>query len=355
MIVKNESVVIKRCLESVSPWIDYWVIVDTGSTDGTQQIIKQYLKGIPGELHERPWVNFGYNRQEALSLAKGNGDYVLFIDADEILSGSIDKSKVKEDVYVIKVCTSKEPELSLQRAFLINNHLDWSWTGVLHESIHAPSTVTKYGFLPEIEIQAIAKDGFRSQDPNKYKKDAEVLEKALIDDPSNSTYVYYLAQSYFNAGEYALSLKNYQKRAEMGGWDQEIFWSKYLTANLQESLGMKPEEFIKSYCSAFEYRPTRIEPLYRISNYFLRNGGAVLAYAISKYALTISMPDDIAYMENWIYSYGLLLDHGNSCFELGKFKESEAAYREVLLKTEISKDLRLAILDRLANLPKKNS
>jgi len=355
MIVKNESKVIKRCLESVSPWIDYWVIVDTGSTDGTQKIIKQSLKGIPGELHERPWVNFGHNRQEALTLAKAKGDYVLFIDADEVLTGALDKSSIKEDVYVVKVCTSKEPELSLQRAFLINNHLDWNWTGVLHESIHAPSTVTKYGFLSGIEIEAIAKDGCRSQDPNKYKKDAELLEKALVDDPSNSTYVYYLAQSYFNAGEYALSLKNYQKRAEMGGWDQEVFWSKYLTANIQEALGVKPEEFIKSYCSAFEYRPTRIEPLYRISNYFLRNGSAVLAYAISKFALTIPMPTDIAYMENWIYTHGLLLDHANSCCLIGKFKEAETAYRELLLKKEISKDLRLAIFERLDVLPKSDN
>ena len=49
MIVKNESKVILRCLESVKDIVDYWVIVDTGSTDGTQIIIQDYLKGIPGE------------------------------------------------------------------------------------------------------------------------------------------------------------------------------------------------------------------------------------------------------------------------------------------------------------------
>ena len=58
MIVKNESHVIKRCLDSVKPIIDYWVIFDTGSTDGTQRIIQEVLKDIPGQLHERPWVNF---------------------------------------------------------------------------------------------------------------------------------------------------------------------------------------------------------------------------------------------------------------------------------------------------------
>lgn len=87
MIVKNESHVIERCLASVLPVIDTWVIVDTGSTDGTQQKIKDFFDrvGIPGKLYERPWVDFGHNRSELLELARPEADYSLMIDADEIL------------------------------------------------------------------------------------------------------------------------------------------------------------------------------------------------------------------------------------------------------------------------------
>ena len=85
MIVKNESPVIERCLASVKPWIGHWVIVDTGSTDGTQELVRKAMAGVPGELHERPWRNVGHNRNEALDLARAHGDYVLFIDADEQL------------------------------------------------------------------------------------------------------------------------------------------------------------------------------------------------------------------------------------------------------------------------------
>ena len=55
MIVRNEAHVITETLDSVSRLIDYWVIVDTGSEDGTQQIIESYFqeKGIEGELHSR--------------------------------------------------------------------------------------------------------------------------------------------------------------------------------------------------------------------------------------------------------------------------------------------------------------
>src|SRR5271154_7638918 len=85
MIVKNEAPVIRRCLDTVRPFIDHWVIFDTGSSDGTQDIIRNHLKDLPGELIERPWVDFAHNRTEALAAARDKADYVLVIDADETL------------------------------------------------------------------------------------------------------------------------------------------------------------------------------------------------------------------------------------------------------------------------------
>src|SRR6266446_2172189 len=82
MIVKDEAAVICRCLESVKPIINHWVICDTGSTDRTPDIIRETLSGIPGTLHQVPWVDFGYNRTQALKLAKGKADYHLLLDAD---------------------------------------------------------------------------------------------------------------------------------------------------------------------------------------------------------------------------------------------------------------------------------
>jgi glycosyltransferase involved in cell wall biosynthesis len=84
MIVKNEAHVIARCLASARPLVDAWCIVDTGSSDGTQDKVRELMAGVPGTLHERPWKNFGHNRSEALELARTEGcDYLLFIDADE--------------------------------------------------------------------------------------------------------------------------------------------------------------------------------------------------------------------------------------------------------------------------------
>src|SRR3990167_4045655 len=86
MIVRNEVDVIERCLESVKPLIDYWVIVDTGSTDGTQDKIKSILQNIPGELHEQAWESFAHNRTEAIMFARGKADFLFVIDANDTLS-----------------------------------------------------------------------------------------------------------------------------------------------------------------------------------------------------------------------------------------------------------------------------
>ena len=134
MIVKNESEVITRCLDSVKSIIDYWVIVDTGSTDGTQEIIKEHFKEIPGELYERPWRNFGDNRSEALELAKGKGDYLLFMDADDVLEFEPDfhLPELTQELYYMSRGTEGFVYLSPQ---LVKGCLPWKWIGVMHEYI----------------------------------------------------------------------------------------------------------------------------------------------------------------------------------------------------------------------------
>lgn len=85
MIVRNESRVIERCLGSVRHLIDTWVISDTGSTDGTQDLIRTALAGVPGELHDDPWVDFGHNRTRNIRHARGKADFLLTVDADHVL------------------------------------------------------------------------------------------------------------------------------------------------------------------------------------------------------------------------------------------------------------------------------
>ena len=85
MIVKNEEHIIDRCLRSVLPLVDSWVIVDTGSVDKTMTIINDVAKelGKEGHLYQREWKNFGHNRTELLELARPHCQWALMMDADD--------------------------------------------------------------------------------------------------------------------------------------------------------------------------------------------------------------------------------------------------------------------------------
>ncbi|OOK66498.1 glycosyl transferase 2 family protein [Mycobacterium kansasii] len=133
MIVRNEAHIVVEALDSVAPYISSWVIVDTGSDDGTQDLIRDHMArlGIPGELHERPWRNFGDNRTEALTLAQGHGDYVWVVDADDLLVGTPDFAGLDADVYWVRyVCNSH----GYYRSQLFRDGVRVRWVGVTHEA-----------------------------------------------------------------------------------------------------------------------------------------------------------------------------------------------------------------------------
>jgi glycosyltransferase involved in cell wall biosynthesis len=338
MIVKNESRVIQRCLESVKDLVDYWVIVDTGSTDDTEQLIRETMRGIPGELHERSWVNFEYNRNEALHLARQKGDYLLILDADEHLEGKRDLPPLDRDCFFITV---REAKTDYQRIFLIDNSLPWRWEGVLHETLLCEQATT-FDLLEQCVLMSKTDDGYRSQDPQKYWKDAQVLEEVLRKDPNNSRNVFYLAQCYRNGGHYPFALQQYQKRATMGDWDEEVFWSLYQIGIIQQILGADSAAILDSFIKAFQYRPSRSEPLYRIAEIYTNQKDYFAAYITARCATSIPIPPDHVFLERWIYNYGHLLIQAHAAFELHFYAEAEELCRKILLEPTLPAEYRMS-------------
>ena len=341
MIVKDESAVIQRCLESVKGLIDYWVIVDTGSSDGTQNIIRGYLRDVPGELHEQPWVNFAHNRNAALQLAQNRSDYLLFIDADERLeyAKSFAWPPLDKDYYAVNV--EVEGGMRIHRILLVNHRFDWKWVGVLHESVVC-SQAKNYEILQGI-VNRARQDGHRSQDPDKFIKDAQVLEKALKENPQDSQSLFYLAFSCDVAGEYAKALKNYQKRAAIRDSEQIVFYCLYRIAWLQEKLKMSADLVIQSYCSAYLARPTRAEPLLCLSNFYVRQNNPLLGYLVSKFALAIPLSNDTVLVDVPVYSYRLLEQAADCSYLLGRWDETRRLIRQLLARKDLPKEDRTKI------------
>jgi len=354
MIVKNESEVIERCLGSVKHLIDYWVIFDTGSNDGTQEIIKKFMKDIPGELHQSSWVDFEHNRNEALHATKHKADYVLFIDADEILeySDHFTFPQLVKDVYYVTV--RQVGAADVKRVGLINNHLDWKWKGVLHEILECPEAKT-YGHLSGIMNICNTAQGARSKIPQKekYLKDAKILESALKKDPSNSRYAFYLAQSYFLAEKYEWAEKHFKKRIAMESSDeQETYTAWYNLGMVQEKLNHF-DFALESFFHAYKLRPTRAEPLFRAAVIYRKKGNYLLGYLLSKYALSIPYPVHDVCVEYMTYDYALLIEFANCSLLLGKFDEGLQACNQLLANPRLPEEIKVHVISN-QELAKKN-
>lgn len=337
MIVKDESKIITRCLATVKPLVDYWVIDDTGSSDGTQKIIKEFMKDVPGELHETPWKNFEYNRNHALKLAQGKADYIMLMDADEMLEFSPDfKLPVLQKDFYDSVILHMG--LQYNRPLLLKDGLDWKWYGVLHEYISATQAKTT-GTLEGLK-KISTTEGARAANLQKYQKDAQILEAALEEDPTNSRYIFYLAQSYRDAGDYPSALKTYEKRVKIGGWDQEVFYSMLQIARLQEITKADPEIIMKSYYDAYHYRPGRAEPLYSLAKYYRSKNDFAAAYLVASIGRDIPMTKDVLFVEKWVYDYDMQLECSISAYWIGKYDECQKISKEILNQADLSQNIR---------------
>ncbi len=350
MIVRNESPVMRRCLKSVKSLIDYWVIVDTGSDDGTQEIISDEMQGIPGVLYERPWVDFSHNRTEALDLAKGKGDYVLLIDADEevVMAEGFELPELTEQLYLVDVHLGL---LSAYRELFINNHLDWYWVGVLHEQICCKTPLNSYGTIQGIR-NVSHPDGCRSLDPQKFLKELEILKRGLEKEPKNSRYMFYLAQTQAACGHWKEARESYTKRAEMSGWDMEAYQSLYRIGLLEEMLQYPPFKVIESYQRANRFLPIRAEPIFRIAYQYYFLGNFREAKRIAAIGCTLKIPDarHAFYIEPFIYESWMAKLFADCCFDLGEENEALQGYLKIKDAPSLSKEAKDEIKIKIVEL-----
>ena len=318
MIVKDEAPVIERCLASVRPWVDHWVIVDTGSTDGTQQRIREFMKEIPGTLHERPWRDFAFNRNQALDLARAEGDHIFFIDADETLEvpQGFSWPQLGNEGYRLQ-CESAG--WTYFRNALVSTALPWRWEGVLHEYLTC-SEPHHWVNMPGPVIR-VSHDGARARSADTYQRDIEVLERALRDEPGNTRYRFYLAQSFRDAGQLEKSREHYLARAGMGGWDEECWFAAFQVAVIDERLGAEPSVVREGYLSAYQLRPTRAEPLCALARYHRLRKEFALAHLYAQHAAAIPMPADSLFVDAQVYAWRALDELAVSAFYVPHARE----------------------------------
>lgn len=309
MIVKNESAIIERCLNSVKDDIDCISICDTGSTDDTVNIIKTFMltHNIPGEVHQHPWKNFGHNRTLSVQAAQQTlksahfpleDTYLLLLDADMLLAPhpDFDKNALTEDAYSIKQKCSSVSHFNTR---LLRASMPWKCVGVTHEywSCDHPFHNQR---LDTLTIDDRHDGGCKG---DKFERDIRLLTEGLKQEPNNERYFFYLAQSYHCIGNHDEAIKWYQTRIKAGGWKEEVWYSKFMIGECYEDKN-DWDNALKYYLEAYEFHPDRAEPLHKIAVHYRKEGKNELSYMFAKQGARIPYPDDqLLFISHPIYDY----------------------------------------------------
>ena len=307
MIVKNEAKNLPRLFNSIKNIVDDYVIIDTGSTDDTKDLIKKYWDNlnIKGHIEDIPFKNFGHNRTEALTIAKkkSNSEYFLLLDADMII---IDNGFKKEELNNKEVVMLKQKNQFIEwyNTRIVKANIDIRCVGVTHEYYDIKSAICEK--LDSLYIEDIGDGGCKE---DKYERDIRLLEQGIKDEPENNRYYFYLAQSYRDTNNLDKAIEFYKKHIEMPGWDEEIWYSYYMLSSLylKKNMIKEAEEWA---IKGFIFRPKRIEALYSLCQHFRCNKDYEKAYRYYLLAKNIPFPkDDKLFLEYRAYNYGLDYEH----------------------------------------------
>lgn len=341
MIVKNEGKIIERCLDSVRDVVDYVSICDTGSTDDTVSIIEDYLQrtGIPGIVHRHTWLNFGHNRTLSVEAAQQyltqagalpEETFLLLIDADMMLEirSDFNKEALTADHYLLR---QRNHSYIYYNTRLVRASLPWVCVGATHEywACKVPCIERK---LETLSIDDRDDGGSKA---DKFERDVRLLTKELEEQPGNTRTVFYLATSYHCLNNYEEAIKWYKTYIAMGGWYEEVWYSKYMMGTCYEEMGQW-DLALFYYLDAFQSNPGRAEPLHRISKYYRSHEQYDLAYFFAKQGSSIPYPhDQFLFISFPVYDYLFDEDISISAYYTPYKHEGFAAVNRLMIKKNV--------------------
>ncbi|MFF4211922.1 glycosyltransferase [Streptomyces sp. NPDC001796] len=308
MIVKNEAGVIERCLGSVRHLIDTWVISDTGSTDGTQDLVRTMLDGIPGELLEEPWIDLGHNRTRNIRHARGKADYILTLDADHVMRQDAPLPHLTAGSYLLRHDVPGAPH---RFKHLMRGDWLWRYEGVAHEPRADEPDVEEV--LDALVIEDRADGGCRS---GKLERDARLLRRELEGDSSDALTVFSLAGIERELGHTEEAIALYERRAAMGGRPEEVYCSLLEAGILRAEKMDDWAGAMDAFSRAWESRPRRLEACYELASRLRVQGRHHIAYSILGAVVGRPEPDDL-FTKPWVYRWGLLFEFSIAAFHVG--------------------------------------
>ena len=323
LMVKNEEKRICVSLDSVKSVISSVVIYDTGSTDNTISVIRDWCEsaGLPLRLKEGPFVDFSTSRNAGLEFADtfDDIDYILMLDSNDELRSPYQLMHVCHD-YKDKDNTGfmlcqewffGESSTKYFNVRMIKPRSRWWYKGVIHEYInrYTDSTLdcevinaSEIVRCPDVIIyqDRIADEG---KSVPRYRRDKELLLAEIERNPKDSRSMFYLAQTCECLGDPADALYYYRLRSMLDGFEEERFQSFVRAGDNALKLGHSPEECIVWFMKAYSHSK-RAEPLVKIGNIYNSMGKNHVASMFYKEACLLQFPTEaILFVDRKTYDY----------------------------------------------------
>jgi len=213
IITKNESDNLKRCIESILPIAFEIIVVDTGSTDNTQTMLKAFNRECI-KIFNFEWVN-NFSKARNYSLSKATGDYIIVIDSDEWITEE-EKIKIpialshKKDVYYVKQASNRKDGLAsyVRNARIFKNNLGIQYRNAIHESIEPYAIENKLDSATvDICFEHSGYDLTQEQFHKKLERNLSIHLQQKIDEPDNQDVNHFLANCYFALKNYSFAME----------------------------------------------------------------------------------------------------------------------------------------------------
>jgi glycosyltransferase involved in cell wall biosynthesis len=337
MIVKDEAHTIASTLRSIKGHIDRWIILDTGSTDGTQEVVKNEMAGVPGELHEAPFVDFATTRNRALDLCGEATEMILWLDADDEVINPVALRKFlhrerplagpDREAYYVQV----EMGIRFDQARVLRASAHWRFEGVVHEVLTHPDRQPPTIRVPDTVIKHHLTDVSVERSRRRWQRDLELLLTEHEKNPTHARTAFYLAQTYAQLGLHREASRAYRKRIELGGWYEEVFYSKYQLGRMADAMGEPWPEVLALYLDAYAFNPRRVEPLYEIGRHYNAAAEHALCVLFARRGYEVPVPNqERLFVDADVYLWKLADLVGSSAYWIGEFELGEEAARRAL-------------------------
>jgi hypothetical protein len=187
------------------------------------------------------------------------------MDADDTVVGTPDFSQLSADAYYMRLREiDSDTFCTYWRPLLFRDGMRFYYVGVVHEYPDCDDPCVAERLEGEYYVES-RRLGGRNLDPQKYARDRDLLLAEVERNPDDARSVFYLAHSYFHLGDFTNARKWDARRVEMGGWDEEVYYSMLRGAESMSQLGEPWPDVQDTYLRAWEFRPTRAEALYAIA------------------------------------------------------------------------------------------